>query len=213
MMSVALPRRATSFVALSAALLVGCFSIGGEKAELTVYAPLPVVAKQDSWPTVDWSLAIAEPSSSTALDSPQIAVRPKPGQLQVYAGAVWSDSAPALLQSTLVRAFSAADVFDGVALQQAGIGSDRLLQLDIVQFEAVYTERGEPPQVVLAVNATLVDSRRLRPLASRSFRVVREAPGEKLREVMPVFEQALADLAGEMIGWSLAAPSSAPPAP
>ena len=188
---------------LSLLLLTGCLSIGGEKTELAVYAPLPAIKPDTDWPSVDWSLAIAEPQSSTALDSPGIGVRPRPGQLQVYAGAVWSDSAPALLHQAMVQAFDDSGRFAAIASTTQGISTDRRLELEIRQFEAIYADRKTPPNVVIAVRAMLVDVRSQRMLATRSLKVSLPAQGTSLPEVVPVFEQALGQLAGELIGWSL----------
>lgn len=188
---------------LSLLLLTGCLSIGGEKTELAVYAPLPEIKPDADWPSVDWSLAIAEPQSSTALDSPGIGVRPRPGQLQVYAGAVWSDSAPALLHQAMVQAFDDSGRFAAIASTTQGISTDRRLELEIRQFEAIYADRKTPPNVVIAVRAMLVDVRSQRMLATRSLKVSLPAQGTSLPEVVPVFEQALGQLAGELIGWSL----------
>ena len=194
-------------------LLSGCLSIGGEKKELAVYAPLPAVTPDAVWPRVGWSLAIAEPQSSTALDSPGIGVRPRPGQLQVYAGAVWSDSAPALLHQAMVQGFADSRRFAAVASTSQGVATDRRLELEVRQFEAVYTDGQPAPTVVIAVRAMLVETRSQRVLATQALNVALPAPGPALTEVVPVFEQALGQLAGQLIGWTLSIDGSTARAP
>lgn len=186
-----------------AAMLAGCVSIG-DSPELTVYAPAIGIEVDAGWPRSDRSIAIAEPHASTALDSNRIAVRPTPATLQVYAGAIWSDTAPALVQSTLVDAFAASGRFPAVLRPTDGIGADLLLRLDLRHFEAVYADGGRPPSVVVELQATLVDQRGYRVLASRRFHAEQAAERARLEQVVPAFEDALAEVATAMIPWALA---------
>lgn len=180
--------------------LAGCVSIG-DKAELTVYAPDIRLRADDAPPALDLTLAISEPNSSTMLDSNRIAVRPKPSTLQVYGGAVWADTAPALVQAALVDAFGQSERFRAVVRPTDSVGADLLLRLDLRHFEAVYADGAKQPTVVVEVQATLVDQRRHRVTASRRFRAEHPAEREKLEAVVPAFEAALGDVATAMLPW------------
>ena len=183
-----------------AALLAGCVSIG-DKAELTVYAPTVTVAPPADAERIGLSLAIAEPHASTALDSNRIAVRPKPSTLQVYAGAIWADPAPVLVQSAFVDAFATSERFPAVLRPTDSVAADLLLRLDLRHFESAYAEGEKRPVALVEIQATLVDQRSHRVLGSRRFRA--EAPAEraKLEQVVPAFEGALSEVATAMLPW------------
>lgn len=200
-MSVSL--RFSSAAALGLLALTGCLSIGGERAELTVYAPQVTIKADPTWPRIDRTLAIAEPNTSTALDSNRIAVRPTPAQLQVYAGAIWSDTAPALVQSALVDALGDSGRFRAVVRPIDGIASDLLLRLDLRQFEAVYADGADAPKAVVELQATLIDPRGNRVLATRTFRTEEASADKDLPEVVAAFDAALEATATAITPWLL----------
>ena len=196
--------RASGLAAAMALLaLPGCISIGGDRAELKVYAPQVVLSADAAWPRTQRTLAIAEPNASTALDSVRIAVRPTPSQLQVYAGATWSDHAPTLVQSALVDALGASERFRAVVRPTDGVSTDLLLRLDLRHFEAVYDNGAKTPTVVVELHATLVDQRGLSVLGSRRIRVEQPSDGEKLPAVVDAFEAALGQTAAALAPWVL----------
>jgi cholesterol transport system auxiliary component len=197
------PHRARFALPLIAALaLAGCLSIG-DRAELAVYAPTVVLAVAEDTPRLERTLAIAEPSASNALDTTRIAVRPAPGRLQVYAGAIWSDTAPALVQAALVDALGGSGRFQAVVRPTDGVATDLLLRLDLRQFEAVYAEGAQHPTVIVDLHATLVDPRGRRVAASRRFRAEQPAVDEALDDVVPAFEAALGEIASTLLPWVL----------
>jgi cholesterol transport system auxiliary component len=197
------PTRLALATLLAPLLLSGCFSIGGDKTTLEVYAPRTTLTANPEWPSLDATVAISEPSASTALDSNRIAVRPVPGRLQVYSGATWSDNAPVLVQSALVSAFDQSGRFKAVSRPTDDVAADLLLQLDLRQFEAVYGEDARRPTVVIELQATLIDQRKHQVLGSRTVRVEQASEEKKLREVVPVFEAALSEAATTLVPWVL----------
>src|SRR4051812_12455467 len=84
-------------------LLGGCSVLGGSKAPSTIYAPEPAVASDPSWPNANWQLAIAHPDAARMTDTLRIAVRPTPGELEVYKGASWAKTPSDQLQDTILR--------------------------------------------------------------------------------------------------------------
>ena len=188
-------------LALAVALaLTGCLSLG-DKPKLTVYAPDVHLRADAATPAVDLTLAISEPSASTMLDSSRIAVRPDPSTLQVYGGAVWADTAPALVQAALVDAFGESERFRAVVRPTDSVGADLLLRLDLRHFEAVYATDAKRPTVLIELQATLIDQRRQRVVASRRFRAEQPSERETLERVVPAFEAALGDVATAMLPW------------
>jgi len=201
--SLAMRARLPLLALLLPAMLSGCFSIGGDKTKLEVYAPRVDLKADAAWPSLKATLAIGEPTASTALDSNRIAVRPAPGRLQVYAGAIWSDNAPVLVQSALVSGFGQSDRFTSVTRPTSDVAADLLLQLDLRQFEAVYSNDASAPTVVIELQATLIDQRKQQVLGTRTVRIEQASEKKELREVVPMFESALTQAAATLVPWVL----------
>lgn len=198
-------------VVLAALLLAGCVQIGRERPALAIYAPHVALTPDPAWPTRPLSLAITEPRSSTALDSTRIAVRPEPNRLQVYAGAAWSDRAPALVQSALVDAFDQSGRFVAVTHGRGELATDLRLDLELRQFEAVYAANARAPTVTLVLQAVLIDVRRGRVLATKTLRTETPSEHSRLSAVIPAFEATLSAAAQALLPWALQV--TATPAP
>lgn len=183
--------------------LAGCLSVG-DSPNVTVHSPRLSVPAQDEWPTVSWPLVVIKPLASDALDSTRIAVRPQPGTLQVYKGAVWSDPVPDLLQTQLVRAFEDSGRIIAVGRQASGMRGDFALLLDIRQFESVYADPAQAPAATIEVQAKLLAHPSSRVLASKTFRVAVPASDAKVPAVMAAFDGAMTQAIGEIVGWTLA---------
>ena len=183
--------------------LTGCSAISGEKTVIQ-YCPQLHVVSHPEWPTVSWPLAIAKPVTSAALDSERIAVRLQPNTLQVYQGAIWSDPAPDLLQSALVRAFEDSGKLTAVGRQSSGIHSDVTLLIDMRRFEAAYDTPGSAPQAVIELRATLVRSPGNAVLATHTFHTEIRADNAQIPAVIAAFEGALSQSLGDVVGWTLA---------
>lgn len=192
------------FLPAASLLLAGCISLGGSPVEKTLYAPNPRIETDPDWPRVPLSLAIGEPLAGSLLDSRRIVVRPEPARLAVYAGALWADEAPLLVQSLLVRHFADSGRFAAVSRPTGTFAADLLLELELRHFEAVYADGALLPEVRIELQATLIDAQAQRVLASRVLRSVQASEGKALPAVMAAFEAALAANSRELLPWVLA---------
>ena len=182
--------------------LAGCGSLLGPKETPTVYAPAPALDADPAWPRVDWQLIVARPDASGILDSARVAVRPVPGELQVYKGAVWVKPAPDIVQDALLRAMEDSGKLAGVTRRGGGIAADYDLAIDIRRFEADY-QGGGAPSAVIELSASLIDNDANRIVGHRSFRAATPAAGTAIPEVSRAFERSLAQVVRELGGWSL----------
>ena len=114
--------------------IAGCNSLLGPKETPTIYAPTPRVQADPAWPKVDWLLASERPSAARILDAARIAVRPTPGELQVYKGAMWASPPPDMLEDTVLRALEDSGKIPAAARNGAGIDADYRLIMDIRHF-------------------------------------------------------------------------------
>lgn len=192
-------------IALALALLGGlaaCSPLPPKNSSTRIYAPQPQIAVDASWPQVGWQLSVARPIANPLLDSNRIAVRPEPGQFQVYKNAAWADDAPSLVQNALLRGFEDSRRIIAVGRPGSPLRPDYVLDLDLRHFETVYADAGAP-KVRIELQARLIAVRGNRVVAARRF-VAEQAPsGVEVPAVAAAFETALGRLVGDVVGWTL----------
>ncbi|MBE2211811.1 MAG: membrane integrity-associated transporter subunit PqiC [Xanthomonadaceae bacterium] len=182
--------------------VAGC-GIVPKKTEISIYDPRTRVVADASWPQVDAQLVVLRPDAERLLNSPRILVRPTPGELQVYKGAVWSQPAPDILQDSLVRTLEDSGKLAGVSRRGGGIAGDYDLAMDIRQFDADYAGGGSPSAVV-EVSVHLVRNSDNRVVGTQVFRRATPAGSTAIADVQRAFEQSLADMTRDIAGWTLA---------
>ena len=190
-------------------VVAGCALVGGEKEPVAVYAPVPAVAADPAWPAVDWQLAITKPHAGGMIESRRIAVRPVPGELQVYKGAMWASEPAEQLRDAVLRTLEDSGRIGAVARQESGIAADYRLEMDVRRYEAEYGGAAVP-SALIEVRARLVRSVGRGVVAERTFREAVPAQGVAPAQVAQAFGAALSGIAGEIAGWALgSAPAQA----
>jgi cholesterol transport system auxiliary component len=160
-------------------------------------APPAPSAPRDSLP---WTLRIATPHSSQAVDSVRILVL-QDNRISAYKGVRWSDSAPVLLRNRLAGAFRADGRFGSVSSGNDSLPAGVELGGDLGAFQVEY--RNGMPAVNIRFYATLMQSGGNRILAARSFEVSQPVEGKAVPEVMTAFGKAADRLASQVIEWTL----------
>lgn len=201
--------RASSALRLAAAfglalLLAGCSILSDKPRNTsTIFAPDPRVQPDAAWPRVDWQLVVAPPSAARLIDSLRIAVRPTPGELQVYRGAQWARTPTDMLQDTLMRTLEDSGRIAAVGRQGTGMAADYKLVLDLRRFESDYTQAGVPAATI-EVSAKLIHVASQRVAASKVFLQAQPAATTAVADVARAFEQSLAGIGHDLAGWVLA---------
>jgi cholesterol transport system auxiliary component len=172
-----------------------------EPRNFDVYRLPPSEVATSHEAAVDWGLRISRPASNDLLGSSRIAVMPDGHRLSVYEGARWNSPMPELWRDHLLDAFHN----DG---RVRNLSSDReILQAEVDlggllrAFQVEY--RDGRPEVVIRLDANLVDIRSRRILASRRFKVTEAVHDEQLPHVVEAFGRASDALAAEIIDWTL----------
>jgi cholesterol transport system auxiliary component len=190
------------FIALTLVALVAGCSVLPKRDPIRIFSLAPsAVTLPADLPQAHFSLLVDEPTANDMLDSERINVRPDAGSVQVYEGASWSDPAPKLLQTALVRAFEDSGKILSVARPGGGVRGGYHLITDVRAFEAAYG--GGSPQAVLDVQAKLVDSRDGTVVATRNFRESEPAPSEEVDVVVQAFSRALDRECAAIVAWTL----------
>jgi cholesterol transport system auxiliary component len=171
------------------------------KQEPSVVYRLPAspVSSKATTP-VSWSLRVARPKSSDALDRPRIAVIPQGDVVSSYKGARWSDPAPVLLRNRLTDAFLRDGRIQSISTDESNLQADFELGGELQAFQSEY--RGQAIEVVIRLDARLSDERQ-RIIASRRFEVHQPVSGKQVPAVVAAFGQASDSLANQMVQWTV----------
>lgn len=182
--------------------LAGCSVLGGSKTAATIYAPEPAVTVDPAWPSADWQLVLAHPEAARMLDTLRIAVRPTPGELEVYKGASWAKSPSDQLEDTLLRTLEDSQKIHGVARQGSGIAADYTLLTEIRRYESDYAGAAVPTATI-EVNAKLLRAADQVIVASQTFRQAVPAADAQPAAVAQAFGVAVGAIAHDLAGWTL----------
>ena len=195
--------RSYVLTAASLALLSGCSVLGSQQRDpVTIYAPQVTVVPQPSWPSVTWQLVVAKPTAARVVDSPRIAVRPVPGELQVYKGVTWSQPSTDLIETTVLRALEDSGKIPAVARLGSGVRADYKLVMDLRRYEADYAGN-TVPSATIELTTKLMHTTDQRIVVSRTFLQREPSSGVEVAQVAVAFDQALEKLGGEVVGWVL----------
>jgi cholesterol transport system auxiliary component len=190
-------------MALAGLLLAGCSILGGSRTPSTIYAPDPRVAPDPAWPNVSWQLAIAHPDAARMIDSQRIAVRPTPGELQVYRGASWAKSPSDQVEDTVLHALEDSQKIAAVARKGSGVAADYTLLMELRRYDADYAGHAVPAATI-EVNAKLLHSPDQDIVASHTFLQAVPAAATDTASVARAFDTALGNIGHDIVGWTLA---------
>jgi cholesterol transport system auxiliary component len=182
-------------------LLSGC-SILGSKTPPTIYAPDPHVVADPSWPSVKWQLALAHPDAARMVDTLRIAVRPTPGELEVYQDASWAKTPSEQIESTVLRTLEDSGKIAAVARQGSGIAADYTLLTEVRRFEADYAGNAVPAATI-EVTVKLLHATDQDIVASQTFLQAVPASSTSTAAVAQAFGTALGAITHDIAGWTL----------
>ncbi|WP_248804199.1 ABC-type transport auxiliary lipoprotein family protein [Pseudomonas sp. MWU13-2100] len=150
---------------------------------------------------VNWSLRIAKPIASDALNSPNIAVLPQGDLISHYKASRWSDPAPVLLRNRILDAFQRDGRVRLLSTDDSNLQADFELGGELQAFQTEY--HGQAAEVVIRFDARLVRGIDQRILASRRFEVHQPISDKQVPGVVAGFGQAGDKLMAQMIGWAV----------
>lgn len=194
-------RLAVAAALLAAALGAGC-SILPKAEPMDVYVlpanPPPAAANPAQ---LDLALRVIRPESPLHLAGQRIVVLPEGDRVSVYKGANWSDPVPVLVRNRLLDAFRADGRVGALSSDDRALYADLELDSDLRAFQSEY--RAGAPEVVIRLDARLVQAGAQRILASRRFEVRQPVAGTQVPEVVRAFGSAGDTLAAEVVAWTL----------
>lgn len=183
-------------------VFVSACGILPEKQAITLYNPQLNVKPDPAWSATRAQISVQRPSALGLIDSPRILVRPNANEMQVYGGAAWVDSAPEIIQSSVVQLLEDSGATRTTVRRGAGIPGEYELLMDVRHFEADYSG-GATPTVIVEISAKLVRADASGVIENRVFRAAAPAAGTDIAQVVAAFDDALSKAAFDIAGWTL----------
>lgn len=148
-----------------------------------------------------WSLRLAKPQTSEALNNPKIAVIPQGDLISSYKASRWSDPAPVLLRNRLLDGFQRDGRVPLLSTDDSNFQADLELGGNLQAFQTEY--QGAAASVVVRLDALLVRGYDQRILASRRFEVRQPLSDVKVPAVVTGFGQASDQLTAQVVAWTV----------
>jgi len=190
------------FLVLSAAGLAGCGLVPDVNKPLTLYTVKPKLSLAAQPAQVSWQLVVAEPSAERDIDTTRIALSRTPNVIEYFADGNWSDTAPKMVQAKMIEAFESTNAIVAVGRDAAGLRADYVLQSDLRDFQADYTNGAATAHIRLIAKLVQMPDRRITRTVSAE--VSAPAAGKDLPAVVTAFEQALGQVLSKVVSGILA---------
>jgi cholesterol transport system auxiliary component len=206
-------RRAARVVALAAMLpFAGACAVElpGSGAPARIYVLTPKSTFPKDLPNVDWQLLVESPNAPAGISSSRIALRRKLVELNFFARAAWTDSAPAMLQTLMIESFENTGKIVSVGRQVIGLRADFILKTDLREFQAEYMDEdmrpmaeGSAPYVRIRLNAKLVAMPRREIVASETWERRLRADSPEMESIIHAFDESYGRILKRMVSWTL----------
>ncbi len=186
-----------------ASALAGCAGLPIVKPAPQLYTLTSKSTYPEDLPSVGWQLAVERPTAPAGLSSARIAVARQPLTLDYYAGVLWVDDAPNMVQRLLIESFENSDRIVGVGRNSVSFRSDYTLKVELREFQAEYFSPDARPLVHVRINVKLVQMPQRVIVASGDFPAKRDAPSNQMADIAATFDDTLGDVLREIVVWTL----------
>jgi cholesterol transport system auxiliary component len=149
-------------------------------------------------------LVIDMPTVSESLDTDRIALTRGRTGLDYYAGSIWTDRVPVLLQGLLVEAFENDGHIAEVGRDAGVLTPDYLLETEIRDFDARYTGADEhPPTAVVALLLSLIRMPDRQMIGQTLITDTSSASRNDLDVIVEAFDSAVGKALIRSVAWTL----------
>lgn len=185
--------------------LGGCSTlsaIGGATATSDVYelraVDLPQAGRQSGTHVI-----VETPTTTGALNTDSIMIRPNALQAQYLPGARWSDPAPVMLQTLMLRSLESTNAFSYVGRRPIGPTGDVAVLTELVDFHAEPDAENDTATVRLRITVRLLREGDADIIATRSFESSAIAPSTETRHIVAAFDAAAKGLLRAFTAWTI----------
>jgi cholesterol transport system auxiliary component len=145
-------------------------------------------------------ILINEPLATHFVDSDNIVVRGASGTLTALKGVRWSDPAPRILQTRLVRELENRGLIRQVMYPSQPAGAQRQLLWEIRRFQIVESANS-PATVQIQVAARIMDIHSGHAIAARLFSASQPLEKVNVSQAVTAFDSALSSIIFEICAW------------
>lgn len=145
-------------------------------------------------------IVIEEASTSGALATDRILIKPSRVQAAYLPESRWTDPAPVLVQTLLLSSLQNAGGFRLVARDAKGLQPDFTLMTELRDFQAE-APAGAAPVVKVGMTLTLIREADRRILATRRLDASAAAASDGTADVVVAFDTATSQILGQAVAW------------
>jgi cholesterol transport system auxiliary component len=190
---------------LALPLLAGCGAIGALSDAATPLEVFVLEAPDDipvrTGRPLAYDVIVEEPTTGGALATDRIMIQPGALQAQYLPGVRWSEPAPLVVQTLMLRALDASNAFQFVGRQPLGPGGDFAIVTELVDFQAM--QDGDGARIEIRLIARIVRERGVTILATRTFAASAAAPTLEDADLVAAFDTATRQVISEFTVWTL----------
>jgi len=182
-----------------ASLLAGCSTASLLDSELPapssyVIAPLPPAANATQSPALQVDLAIGRPDVAPGLDTSRVAVL-HGRQLEYYRSVQWGGNTLEIVQALLVNSLQDQKLFRSVTSEQARVAAAYMLDTEVRDFQAEYTDGNAAPTARVTIIGRLIRIADRALVDTISATAARPATDNRMNAVAAAFEAAAHEVA------------------
>jgi cholesterol transport system auxiliary component len=204
-MRIPMPLTACALALLALGSLSGCATVSalGTASEVLDVYELRAPGGLPEGPTRAREVVIEEPTTSGALQTDRIMIRPNPLQAQYLPGVRWGDTTPVMVQTLILRTLEGTGRLRYVGRRPLGISGDFAVLTEIVDFQAEAAAEGPGAVVALTLSARVVREADTRIMGTRRFAVRVPVASVDEADVIAGFDRAAQQLLAEHGAWVL----------
>ncbi|WP_043771984.1 ABC-type transport auxiliary lipoprotein family protein [Roseivivax isoporae] len=179
-------------------------ALGEATAVLDVYE-LRAPEAVPTGPRRSLEVTVVLPTTTGALDTDRIMVKPDPLAAQYLPDARWGEEVPVLVQSLMLRTLQETEAFAYVGRDPLGISGDVAVVADVIDFQAEADADGPGATVRLQLSVQAVRESDVAILSSRTFEATARAADTETRTIVAAFDAASAQLLVAFAEWAVGA--------
>ncbi|HMR33263.1 MAG TPA: ABC-type transport auxiliary lipoprotein family protein [Geminicoccaceae bacterium] len=141
-------------------------------------------------------------TATAGLNSTRIALRPSPTELDYYAGALWIDVVPVMVQNLLVESLENSGRVDALGPAAAGVPATFAMLAHVREFQAEYAQGSAVPSVRVRLQARLVTLPRRESVDAAGAEADIPAQSGSIDAVVMAFDEALGTVLKQIVGWT-----------
>lgn len=148
-------------------------------------------------------IIIEPPTTSGALETDRVMIRPGPLQAQYLPEVRWSEPAPVMIQTLMLRALDGTGAFQYVGREPLGPSGDFAIVTELVDFQAEVAPGGDSARVLVRMIVRIVREQDIRIVATRTFAASAEAASLDDQQLAAAFDAATREVIADFAAWTL----------